>query len=91
VPGVDAALIGPNDLHMSYGVPGDGEHPSVSQAIQKVLDSANRHGLPSGTHVRDMQNLKGWRDKGMRLLMYSSDFGFITQAGAAAVKELRSQ
>ena len=90
VPGVDAALIGPNDLHMSYAVPGDGEHPTVSEAIQKVLDSANRRGLPCGTHVRDMQNLKGWRAKGMRLLMFSSDFGLMSQAGAAAVKELRA-
>ncbi|MBI1801538.1 MAG: aldolase [Chloroflexi bacterium] len=90
VPGVDAALMGPNDLSMALGVPGDGEHPKLTEAVQKVVDSAARHGIPSGTHVRDMQNLKGWRDKGMRLLMYSSDFGFIAGAGAAAVKELRS-
>ncbi|MCA1554823.1 MAG: aldolase, partial [Chloroflexi bacterium] len=30
VEGVDAALIGPNDLHMSLGVPSDGEHPQVT-------------------------------------------------------------
>lgn len=89
VPGVDAALMGPNDLSMALGVPGDGEHPDLTQAIQKVVDSAKKHSIPSGTHVRDMQNLKGWREKGMRLLMYNSDFGFIAQAGAAAVKELR--
>ncbi len=89
VPAVDAALIGPNDLSLSLGVPGDGEHPKVTEAIQKVVDSAAKHHLPSGLHVRDMQNLKGWRAKGMRLLMYSSDFGFIASAGAAAVKELR--
>ncbi|MEP7199174.1 MAG: aldolase/citrate lyase family protein, partial [Chloroflexota bacterium] len=89
VPGVDAALIGPNDLSMSLGVAGDGEHPDVTAAIQKVVDSAKRHHLPAGTHVRDMQNLKGWRDKGMRLLMYNTDFGFIAQAGAAAIKELK--
>ena len=91
VPGVDAALMGPNDLSMSLGVPGDGEHPKVTEAIQKVVDSAKRHNLPSGTHIRDMQNLKSWRDRGMRLLMYHSDFGFITQAGSAAVAELKNK
>jgi 2-keto-3-deoxy-L-rhamnonate aldolase RhmA len=89
VPGVDAALIGPNDLSMALGVSGDGEQPQVTEAIQKVVDSARRHNLPCGTHVRDMQNLKGWRDRGMRLLMYNTDFGFIAQAGSAAVRELK--
>jgi 2-keto-3-deoxy-L-rhamnonate aldolase RhmA len=91
VPGVDAALMGPNDLSMALGVPADGEHAHVTAAIQKVVDSAKRHNLPSGTHVRDMQNLKSWRDRGMRLLMYNSDFGFIAQAGAAAVAELKNK
>jgi 2-keto-3-deoxy-L-rhamnonate aldolase RhmA len=89
VPGVDAALIGPNDLSLALGVAGDGEHPDQTAAIQKVVDAATRRKLPCGTHVRDMQNLKGWRDKGMRLLMYNTDFGFIAQAGAAAVRELK--
>jgi len=91
VPGVDAALMGPNDLSMSLGVPGDGEHPQVTEAIQKVVDSAKRHHLPSGTHIRDLQNLKTWRDRGMRLLMYHSDFGFISQAGSAAVAMLKDE
>src|SRR5205823_10109760 len=89
VPGVDAALIGPNDLSMSLGVSGDGEHPQVTEAIQKVVDAAKRRNLPSGTHVRDLENLKGWRERGMRLLMYNTDFGFIAQAGATAVRELK--
>ena len=91
VPGVDAALMGPNDLSMSLGVPGDGEHPQVTEAIQKVVDSAKRHRLPSGTHIRDLQNLKTWRERGMRLLMYHSDFGFISQAGSAAVAMLKDE
>ena len=91
VPGVDAALMGPNDLSLALGVPGDGEHPLVTAAIQKVVDAAQRRNLPCGTHIRDMQNLKKWRDRGMRLLMYQSDFGFITLAGSAAVAELKSK
>jgi 2-keto-3-deoxy-L-rhamnonate aldolase RhmA len=89
VPGVDAALVGPNDLSMSLGVAGDGEPPAVTEAIQKVVDAAKKNNIPSGIHIRDLQNLKTWRDKGMRLLMYNTEMGFIAQAGAAAVKDLR--
>lgn len=38
----------------------------------------------------DLQTLKAWRDKGMRLLLYSYDFGLIMSGGAAAIKELRA-
>jgi hypothetical protein len=39
--------------------------------------------------VGDLTMLKTWRDRGMRLLMYSYDFGLMMSAGAAAIKELR--
>jgi hypothetical protein len=39
--------------------------------------------------VGDLDMLKAWRDRGMRLLMYNYDFGLIMAGGAAAIKELR--
>ncbi|MBI3831748.1 MAG: aldolase [Planctomycetes bacterium] len=88
VPGVDAALMGPTDLSMSLGTQ-DLAHPKVAEYIQKTLDGAKRRGIPCGTHTADMENLKSWRDKGMKLLLYNYDFGFILSGGAAAVKELK--
>lgn len=88
VPGVDAALMGPADLSVSLGTM-DIEHPKVTEYIQRVVEAAKRRGLPSGTHVGDLDMLKTWRDRGMRLLMYSSDFSLMMTAGAAALKELR--
>jgi len=89
VPGVDAALMGPADLSVALGVMDVG-HPTVTEYIQRVVDAAKRRGLPSGTHVGDLAMLKTWRDKGMRLLMYSYDFGLIMSGAAAAIKELRA-
>ena len=89
VPGVDAALMGPADLSVSLGTMDIG-HPKVTEYIQRVADAAKRRGLPSGTHVGDLDMLKTWRDRGMRLLMYSYDFGLMMSGGAAAIKELRS-
>ncbi len=89
IPGVDAALMGPVDLSASLGVMDSG-HPMVIDYIQRVVDAAKRRKLPSGTHVLDVQTLKAWCDKGMRLLLYNYDFGLITSGGAAAIKELRA-
>ncbi|MFI5339096.1 MAG: hypothetical protein ACHQ7N_04575 [Candidatus Methylomirabilales bacterium] len=68
----------------------DTGHPMVIEYIQRVVNAAKRRGLPSGTHVLDVQTLRAWRDKGMRLLLSSYDFGLIMSGGAAAIQELRA-
>ena len=89
VPGVDAALMGPADLSVALGTM-DIAHPKVTEYIQWVLDAATRRGLPAGTHVGDLAMLKHWRDRGMRLLMYSYDFGLIMEGATRAIKDLRA-
>jgi len=51
VPGVDGAFIGPYDLSMSMGRPGDIHHPEVQEAMDKVLAVARRHGVTAGIHL----------------------------------------
>jgi len=90
VPGVDVALIGPNDLSISLGFPGQTDHPTVQAAIERVVQSAARHHVASGLHIRDLEALKTWRDKGMRFLMYSNEVGLLRDAAASAAKALRT-
>lgn len=48
VPGVGAIFIGPSDLSISYGVPGQREHPEVAAGMKKVLDVCKRRNIPCG-------------------------------------------
>ena len=89
VKGVDAAVIGPNDLSISLGVPGEYENPTMVDAIQRVVAACEKHGVASGTHVRDMKNLLYWKNKGMRLLAYSTDANLLLGAASDAVREIR--
>jgi 2-dehydro-3-deoxyglucarate aldolase/4-hydroxy-2-oxoheptanedioate aldolase len=89
VPGVDVAFIGPEDLSVSLGVPGETEHPLVVGAIETVLAAAQKRGLPTGTHTWSLQALKHWIDRGMRMILYSSDVGFLMEGSAAGLNELR--
>jgi 2-keto-3-deoxy-L-rhamnonate aldolase RhmA len=89
VPGVDVALIGPEDLSVSLGVPGETNHPLVLNAIEKVIAAADRHQVVSGIHMGSVEPLARWMEKGMRMIMYSSDLGFIMEAGAAGLGQLR--
>lgn len=48
VPGIGAIFIGPSDLSISYGVPGQRGHPEVAAAIDKVLAVCKRRNIPCG-------------------------------------------
>lgn len=48
VPGVGAIFIGPSDLSISYGVPGQREHPEVAAGMEKVLNVCKRRNIPCG-------------------------------------------
>ncbi len=88
VPGVDVALIGPNDLAMSLGV-NSTEDPAVTAAIEKVMAAAAAHSVTSAIHIRDLVQLKHWMARGMRLITCSTEIDFMLGAARAAVKELR--
>lgn len=48
VPGIGAIFIGPSDLSISYGVPGQRDHPEVAAGMKKVLDVCKRRNIPCG-------------------------------------------
>jgi 2-dehydro-3-deoxyglucarate aldolase len=50
VPGIDGTFIGPYDLSMSLGIPGQLSHPKVVEAKEKVLQAVLRKGLAAGIH-----------------------------------------
>lgn len=50
VPGIDGTFIGPYDLSMSLGVPGQLSHPSVVAAKEKVLKAVLAKKLAAGIH-----------------------------------------
>ena len=88
VPGVDVALIGPTDLTVSLGAPSP-QDPAVQEAIQRVVDAGKRHDVATGIHVRDVDVLKAWRERGMTMLTCSTEMNFIQNGARAAVGALR--
>lgn len=89
VPGVDAALIGPNDLSIALGVPGRLRDPVLEAAIERVQAAAARSGVLPAIHTNDVALTADWGRRGMRLVSISSDVGFLQQAGAEAVRTIR--
>lgn len=90
VPGVDALLIGPNDLAAALGHLGDIEHPDVEAAIDHVLARAKVAGIPAGAWTASVERTKHRRTQGFRFTTVGADYGFMVAEADAAVRSVRS-
>jgi 2-keto-3-deoxy-L-rhamnonate aldolase RhmA len=89
VPGVDAALIGPNDLALSLGLRADDMLRALEQPIQQVLDVCLARGIPCGIHIANLEWLAEWQARGMQLLCYSTDINFLHDGAAGGIRWLK--
>lgn len=89
VPGVDAVFIGPNDLSLSLGIPGQLDSPRMVQAIEDIFAAAQAAGVAPGMHVFDMESAVKYLDAGCTFLCYRSEVSFFVEASRAELAELR--
>ena len=88
VPGIDAVMVGPVDLSISLGVPGEFQHPLMVEAMEKIRDSCVAHGVAPGTQTRTLALAKFWKERGMRFLGCSSETGMLFEKASELVREL---
>ena len=91
VPGIDAVMIGPADLSISLGVPGDFQHPKMVEAMEAVRDSCRAHGVAPGTQTRTPALARFWKDRGMIFLGCSSETAMLQDRATELVKQLLAQ
>ena len=89
VEGIDVGLIGPNDLSISLGIPDQMNSEILSKAIDKVVESAKKKGKASGIHIGNIDAIRRWRTKGMTVLAYSTDVGFMYNASKSSLEEIK--
>jgi 2-dehydro-3-deoxyglucarate aldolase/4-hydroxy-2-oxoheptanedioate aldolase len=77
VPDVDVALVGPEDLSVSLGLQEGDLQARLTRAIETMMAAARRHRVVSAIHMGDVERLQDWLRKGMSMVMYSSDLGFL--------------
>jgi 4-hydroxy-2-oxoheptanedioate aldolase len=73
VPGVDALFLGPGDLSVLYGVPGEFEHPKLVKALERVAKAAKRAGIHWGTVTPNPTHSRKLIDMGARILCHNAD------------------
>jgi 2-keto-3-deoxy-L-rhamnonate aldolase RhmA len=90
VPGIDALLIGTNDLCMEMGIPGQFDDPRVKDAYTKLIAACRRHGkFPGMGGMYTAQLLQRHIDMGVQLILSGSDFSLLMQAAKARAQMVR--
>ena len=90
VPGVDALLIGTNDLCFEMGIPGQFNDPRVAEAYRKVIAACRKHGkFPGMGGMYTPELLERHIGMGVQLVLSGSDFSLLMQAGAARAQLVR--
>ncbi|MFN3322251.1 MAG: HpcH/HpaI aldolase family protein [Bryobacteraceae bacterium] len=88
VKGIDAVMVGPVDLSISLGVPGEFQHPCMVEAMEQIRDSCVRHGVAPGTQTRNLALAKFWKQRGMRFLGCSSEVGMLYEKAREIIGQL---
>ena len=89
-PGIDALLIGTNDLCFEMGIPGQFNDPKVAEAYKKVIAACRKHGkFPGMGGLYTPELLERHIGMGVQLVLSGSDFSLLMQAGAARASLVR--
>ena len=91
VPGIDALLIGTNDLCFEMGIPGQFNEARVAEAYKRVIAACRKHGkFPGMGGMYTPELLERHIAMGVQLVLSGSDFSLLMQAGRERASLVRS-
>ncbi len=78
--GLDAVIIGPNDLSASLALLGESLHPDVLEAGRRVIEAGRRAGKPVGVSIGPSEAaIEAWRGLGVDFMSVGDDISFLHQ------------
>lgn len=90
VPGVDVALVGPGDLSIALGVPGQMNAPILHEAIEKVMAACQKKGVYPAIHINALEDATYWAKQGMRMVSSQSETSLMIQAATQMTTGIRA-
>lgn len=90
-PGVDGFIIGPYDLSCSMGIPGQFDRPEFIAAMDAILATGARLGVPAGLHIvePDSERLAQSIRQGYRFIAYSVDIRLLDVGARQGIQHVK--
>ncbi|WP_311064825.1 HpcH/HpaI aldolase/citrate lyase family protein [Halomonas sp. DWK9] len=77
--GVDAVFIGPADLSVGMGYPGNPTHPEVQSAIEMVIETMHAAGKPVGILAPVEEDARRYQQLGCQFIAVGIDISLLRQ------------
>jgi 2-dehydro-3-deoxyglucarate aldolase/4-hydroxy-2-oxoheptanedioate aldolase len=90
VKGLNVAMVGPADLSIALGIPGQFDHPLLVSTVEQLIDRFNRHGVVPGIQTRNLAMAKMWAERGMRFVGASAEHALLLEKAKESVSQLRA-
>ena len=90
IEGIDALLIGFNDLSGSVGLLTQTSHPVVVELMDRICEIGVKYKKPVGIFCNDIKAMKRWMDKGVTWFCIGADMGYLGAAGGH-LRSIREQ
>lgn len=81
--GVDMLYIGPGDLSIALGHPGQVNHPDVLAVVERMVQACRAHGKLAGSHFNDTAHLPALAERGVQVY----GFGAVVRMLAVGVAD----
>jgi 2-keto-3-deoxy-L-rhamnonate aldolase RhmA len=81
-PGIDVLFIGTSDLSFSLGLRGEQNHPTLQEAIAKIVAAGKKHGKFLGRPALTVEQIQQCQKQGFQFFQTLTDTQFMA-AGAA--------
>jgi 2-dehydro-3-deoxyglucarate aldolase/4-hydroxy-2-oxoheptanedioate aldolase len=88
--GMDIAMVGPADLSIALGIPGEFEHPLLVSTVERLIEKCNNNGVVPGIQTRSAAMAKAWVERGMRFVGASAEHGLLLEKAKETVGQLRA-
>lgn len=90
VDGVDAIVVGPNDLAASAGFLGDTKDEKIKAYFDRIGETARKHDKPLGVSMAyDPEGIAEWLGRGIKWIGLGFDFGFVCKAAKDTIEGTR--
>jgi 4-hydroxy-2-oxoheptanedioate aldolase len=86
VDGVDVLMMGPGDLSIQYGIPGQMDHPLMRNAIERVAGAARAAGKHWGCPAATVELTRELMEMGARFICHQADI-LLVKSGLERVRQ----
>jgi 2-dehydro-3-deoxyglucarate aldolase/4-hydroxy-2-oxoheptanedioate aldolase len=86
IPGVDVLFVGPSDLSMSLGIPGQMDNPILPEAFDRVINATRDANIATGILAVDPDRVEALSSRGFTFIGVGSDASLLCGAARVAAK-----